>query len=257
MFSIFKFEGDVVMANANYEGTFELPSRGMLNETIPAEITMRGMTTKEEKILFASSGGNVFEKILKNCIVEPKDIDLGDMISADEIFLILQLRKLTYGNEYTVTGQCPECGAKESYRIDLDDFTIHYLPVEFEEPIQVKLPKSGDELSLKILRKQDIEHIEKQAKKMSKQFNLPVRELEYTMRMARFITAINGEKVESEEARLYVENMLGYDSAFFWSELNKIKVGYDTTVSVSCKSCQEDFEFDMPITREFFRPSFE
>ena len=59
---------------ADYESTVTLPSKGILYDGIPAEVSLRGMTTREEKILYASQGGNVFHKILKNCIVEPENI---------------------------------------------------------------------------------------------------------------------------------------------------------------------------------------
>ena len=245
------------MSNANFEGTFELPTRGLLYTSIPAEVTLRGMTTKEEKILFASAGGNVFQKILQNCITDPEGVDAGELISADELFLILQLRKITYGEIYSVTVTCPVCGAKDTYKIDLNDFEVNYLPEDFKEPIEVTLPRSGDKLELHILRNSDIKYIDKQSKKLAKQFNIPVREIEYTMRMARFISTINGNAVDTEEARSYVDTMMSMDSAYFWSVLNKIKIGFDTSVTVSCQACQEEFDFNMPITSEFFRPKFD
>lgn len=244
------------MRNANYESVVELPSRGVLYKTIPAEVTIRGMTTREEKMLYASSG-NTFQKIIASCIVEPENVDVKELIAADEIFLIIQIRKITFGNEYRVTGICPHCGARDVYTINLDDFIVNYLPEDFKEPIEIKLPKSGDVLGVAILRSRDTEYIERQSKKLSKQFNIPQREIEYTMRMARYFRTINDKEVDIEDARKYVDNMFSMDTAYFWSVLNKILVGYDTTCSVTCSSCQEEFDFTMPVTGEFFRPKFE
>jgi hypothetical protein len=250
------------MANAkkmDYESTVTLPSRGILykEKGIPAEISMRGMTTKEEKILYASTGGNVFQKILKNCIVAPEEIDVSQLIAADEMYLIVQLRIITYGPEYKVTATCPHCGRTETYTINLGDFDVDYLPENFEEPIKVTLPVSGDKLDLKILRNEDSEFIDRFAKKFAKQYNLPLREVEYVCRMARYITAINGEAVDFNDAREYVDNMRSKDSMKMWSDLNKIRVGIDTTTTVSCLGCGEEFDFPMPITSEFFRPTVE
>lgn len=248
------------MANSkkiDYEATVTLPSKGILYQGIPADISLRGMTTKEEKILYASTGGNVFQKILKNCITSPENIDTTQLIAADEMFLIIQLRITTYGPQYKVSATCPHCGRTETYTVNLGDFDVDYLPENFEEPIKVTLPRSGDELSLKILRNEDSEFIEKFAKKFAKQYNLPIREVEYGCRMAKYITAINGEPIDFNDAREYVDNMASVDSMKMWSILNSIRVGIDTTTTVTCTSCGEEFDFPMPITSEFFRPTIE
>lgn len=243
----------------DYEATVTLPSMGILykEDKIPAEVTVRGMTTKEEKILYASQGGDVFQKILSNCITEPSNIDVKKLIAADEMFLIMQLRMVTYGPEYKVSAVCPHCGARETYKINLSEFETDFLPDDFEEPIKIELPRSGDVLSVKILRNEDSDFVEKHARKFAKQFNLNYREVEYVNRMAKYIIAINDEPVDFNTARDYVENMMSMDSAKFWSVLNSIKVGLDTTANVVCSSCGEEFDFVMPITSEFFRPTIE
>ena len=243
----------------DYEATVTLPSKGVLYKDagIPADITLRGMTTKEEKILYASQGGNVFQKILQNCIVEPEDIDVKKLIAADELFLILQLRMITYGPEYKVQATCPYCGRKEIYTINLSEFDTNYLPEDFEEPIKVELPRSKDKLELRVLRNEDSDFIEKFARKFAKNYNGNFREVEYICRMAKYIQTVNGEAIDFNDAREYVDNMMSMDSAKFWSVLNSIQVGVDTTAVVNCVGCGEEFDFSMPITSEFFRPTIE
>lgn len=243
----------------DYEATVTLPSKGLLykDSDIPADITLRGMTTKEEKILYASSGRDVFKKILKNCVISPSNLDVNKLVSLDETFLILQLRMVTYGDKYRVQARCPHCGETDTYTISLSDFDITYLDDDFVEPIEVELPRSGDTLGLRILRNEDTEFVDRYAKKFAKQFNLNFREVEYTCRMAKFIQTINGESVKFTEARDYVEDMPSLDSAKFWTVINKIDIGVDTRSEVLCHSCGEEFDFDMPINSEFFRPVIE
>ena len=243
----------------DYEATVTLPTKGLLSKDsdIPADITLRGMTTKEEKILYASSGRDVFKKILKNCVISPSNLDVNKLVSVDETFLILQLRMVTYGDKYRVQARCPHCGETDTYTISLSDFDITYLDDDFVEPIEVELPRSGDTLGLRILRNEDTEFVDRYAKKFAKQFNLNFREVEYTCRMAKFIQTINGESVKFTEARDYVEEMPSLDSAKFWTVINKIDIGVDTRSEVLCHSCGEEFDFDMPINSEFFRPVIE
>jgi hypothetical protein len=247
-----------VSGTPDYETTVTLPSKGILyNGLIPSEISLRGMTTRDEKIMYASQGGNVFQRILKNCIVQPKNLDTSKLIAADELFLVLQLRMITYGPEYRVDTICPECGQVNTFNVNLGELDVNYLDDNFTEPIIVKLPRSGDTLGLRILRNEDSEFIDRYSKKFAKQFNQNVREVEYICRLAKYISTINNKPVDFGQAKEYVENMMSRDSAEIRSALSKILVGVDTTITKSCSSCGEEFTFVMPLTSEFFRPSFE
>lgn len=245
-------------SNTDYETTVTLPSKGLIyGGKIPAEISLRGMTTRDEKILYASTGNNVFQKLLKSCITDPKDIDTNKLIASDELFLVLQLRMITYGPEYKVDVTCPTCGATNTYTIMLNELDVNYLDDDFKEPVEVTLPRSGHKLSLKILRNEDSDFIDRYSKKFAKQFNLNVREVEFTARLAKYITAIDGEQVDFTTAKDFVDNLMSRDSAEIRSAMNRILVGVDTRTSVTCKSCSDEFTFSMPLTSEFFRPTFE
>lgn len=236
--------------------TVELPSKGLLYDTIPSEITMRGMGMGEEKMIYGSTNVNAVDRALRNCIVEPKNIDLGELLAADQHFLLMKLRVHTFGSDYHAMGKCTECGAKNEFEVDLDEMLINYLPETFTEPIEIPLVDSGDKLSVKLLRNADIDFVNRQAKKLAKTLKVPAGELEYTMRMARMITHINGEQVDPGNAQKYVESMSSRDSAYFWFLLDEVKVGYDTIVTVVCPECGEEFEFALPLNSEFFRPKF-
>ena len=243
-----------------YETTVTLPTRGILydpSENIPAEITLRGMTTREEKILYASSGRDVIKKVLKSCVVNPPDLNVDSLMADDFAFLILQLRMVTFGDDYRVSAKCPHCRATNDYKIRLSDYDVIYLDSDFKEPIDIKLPRSGDTLSVRLLRNPDTEFVEKYSKKFAKQHSLNVREVEYTTRMARYVKKINNVEVDFIRARNYVEKMTSLDSAKFWTEINKIRYGVDSNTVVTCYDCQREFNFTMPITSEFFRPTIE
>ena len=61
------------------EKTYKVPSAGLFGG--PTEVTMRPMTTKEEKIIYTSRDMSFIEKIVKSCIVEPKDVKMSDVIN--------------------------------------------------------------------------------------------------------------------------------------------------------------------------------
>ena len=49
----------------------------------------------------------------------------------------------------------------------------------------------------------------------------------------------------------------GRDSAWFWHVINDIQVGYDTDVDIICDNCGHEYTVPLPMTMDFFRPSFE
>lgn len=243
--------------SVKYETTVKLPSNGRLYEDIPTELTIRAMTTAEEKLILGSTSADAFDRILKNCVVNPPNIDIGKLVSSDKHFLMLKLRTHTYGSNYNVTCKCPECRKKIELEVNLDDFPVAELPDDFEEPIEFDLPVNGDKLACKLLRGSDLESIHRQSKKLAKSMKLSPDELAFDLRMAKYITKINGEPVEdSFQVLKYVQTLHGQDSAYFWFKLNEVELGYDTTIEVECPNCGNDFETVMPITTEFFRPKF-
>lgn len=249
------------MAVTNYETTVHLPSNGNLyseEERIPADVTIRAITTAEEKFLLGSSSVNALDKIIEACIVKPKGLRMANLVLADENFLLYKLRIHTYGPEYNITTTCPHCGASNDSRVDLNDFIVYELGDDFEEPFDIELPMSGDTLTCRLLRKGAIDAIETRARKLaSKMPGVGPDEVAYNMRLARYITQINGKDVTWDEAQQYTEHMHGRDSAWFWHEINSIRMGYDTDVEIDCPSCGNTYDTPLPMTQEFFRPSFE
>ena len=53
----------------NYlEKTYKIPSNGVFDG--PKEITLREMTTKEEKIMLGTKDLSVFERLVKSCTID-------------------------------------------------------------------------------------------------------------------------------------------------------------------------------------------
>lgn len=243
---------------AKYETTVTLPTNGKLyGEDGPEDITIRAMTTKEEKLLLGSPNSHAFDSIIKACIVDPKDIDVNDLIAADTNYLLFRLRIHTYGPDYDITTTCPNCRARNENTINLEDLPVNELGDDFEEPFKITLPMSGDTLECALLRKHDIDAIDSRSKKIARRSKkATLNEISFNYRMGKYIKKINGKEVSWDEAVAYTQDMHGRDSAWFWHEINKVDVGYDTELEIECDECGEVYTTMMPITMEFFRPSF-
>ncbi len=244
---------------AKYTNEVMLPTKGLIYDEslkIPEKVTIRAMTTKEEKMLLGSTNDAV-EHIIKACVENPKNLPIDKMVSADVTNLLVDLRILTYGPEYKMYFVCDSCSRKNTISIDLTDLYNRFLPDDFIEPIEIKLPRSGDVLGVKLLRGEDFKAIEKWSRaieKRTKAVDLK-GDITYTLRIAKYIKTIDGKEVNDEAALQYAEQMIGGDSAHFWAVIDGIELGYDVNLVQDCMYCNAENEFLMPVTKEFFRPS--
>lgn len=235
-----------------------LPSQALCyGDSIPTKMTIKSLTVKEEKMMFGSTQANGPEKALQACIVEPKKLDMKDLLPQDQHFLLYKLRIHTFGNMYDVSTKCPECDKKIVVSVDLDKLDIKPLSDEYKEPFDLKIP-NGDTLGIRLLRIRDNELIEEEAAKKARMYDdVDEGEAEYVLRMAKMIKSINGEEVMTPDALEYVEKMSSNDSAYLHYIIqNEFDFGYDSTVRCNCPKCGEEIEFGLPMTSEFFRPKF-
>ena len=245
---------------SKYETIVNLPSDGKLyGEGSGLDtVVLRAMTTQELKMIFGS-GDDRMSAMLKACITDPIDFDVSGLIDADYMYLLIQLRIVTFGPEYKIETTCPHCGNINKSVINLsEDLLVNHLPDDFEEPIKIKLPISGDTVGCKLLRIRDTRMIQKLARKTTKDSKISANEALYQYGLAKRIVELNGEAIEFPEAQQYVQNMHAMDSVYITDKLDKIKVGYDMEVEIdSCAQCREVYDVALPIGSEFFRPTFD
>ena len=238
------------------EKTFQIPSNGLFGG--PKEITLRAMTTKEEKILMTTRDLSVFDRLIKSCVVEPKDLDTGLLHQNDIMYLVYALRSITFGDKYTQEITCPECGFKQDIEVDITEMDVTILDTDdIEEKLTVKLPVNGDTLQLKLLSSGDIKRLDKQIKlKTTKGKIKDPDSYEFLVKLMEVIVNKNGEDFESiDEKRNYVDNLHMQDLVAIQNVLKNIEFGLDPTIVRTCNKCYEDIEVSGIICPEFFRPT--
>lgn len=238
------------------EKRIQLPSNGYFGG--PKEVTIRAMTTKEEKIILSARDFSVFTQLVRSCIVDPEDIDVGLLHQNDIMYLVYALRELTFGNTYTQEVICPECGFKQETEIDINEMNVTYLDSEgLEDTLLVKLPVNGDELQLKLLSSGDNNRLDKQVKNRTAKGKVQDPETyEFTIKLMETIVSKNGGDFESfEDKRNYVDTLNMKDLVAIQNTLNKIEFGLDPSVVITCNKCKEEVEVSGLICPEFFRPT--
>lgn len=236
------------------ERTYKVPSAGLFGG--PTEVTLRPMTTKEEKIIYTSRDMSFIEKIVKSCIVEPKNVDIDLLHPNDITYLLYMIRELTFGPNYKQKMQCPYCGLRQDIEIDITEMTYEILDLEsLDEKLNVKLPVCGDTVQLKLLSQGDFNHIDEYIKRLVRQNKLEDPEgYKYVYRFAKMIKTINGEEKEDiKEVISYVDNLNMRDFGAIKEVLQDIPIGINTLNIRKCRNCGEEVEVFGAAVPEFFR----
>lgn len=236
------------------ERTYKVPSAGLFGG--PTEVTLRPMTTKEEKIIYTSRDMSFIEKIVKSCIVEPKNVDIDLLHPNDITYLLYMIRELTFGPNYKQKMQCPYCGLRQDIEIDITEMTYEILDLEsLDEKLNVKLPVCGDTVQLKLLSQGDFNHIDEYIKRLVRQNKLEDPEgYKYVYRFAKMIKTINGEEKEDiKEVISYVDNLNMRDFGAIKETLQNIPIGINTLNIRKCRNCGEEVEVFGAAVPEFFR----
>ena len=237
-----------------FEKTYKVPSAGVFGG--PTEVTIRPMTTKEEKIIYTSRDMSFIEKIVKSCIIEPKDVKIALLHPNEISFLLYMIRELTFGPKYRQKMQCPYCGLQQDIEIDITEMTYEILDLDtLDEKLRVELPVNKDIIQLKLLSQGDFEEISNHIKRLEKQGKLKDAEgYEYVYRFAKMIKTKNDEEVEDiREIVDYIEDLNLRDFSAIKEALANIPMGLNTLNIRTCKKCGEEVEVYGAAVPEFFR----
>lgn len=239
--------------------TVKLPSLGRL-DGIDSEVTIRSMTTFEEKLRLGSKGRffKIVSDILNRCITSPENFDAYSLTLQDFVYLFYQLRIVSYGSDYKVTAHCSECGSQFTDTVDLTKLQVNYLKEDFVEPFEITLPRSKDKVCIRLLRTKEIDEIAKQAEAIKKASRGSVEgDQSYLITLARKIVTVNGETKPDALLEKYVQDMEAIDSRYIDHKYDQVDFGLDITVKCTCPNCGEQIEYLLPVGDNFFRPQFD
>lgn len=240
--------------------TFTLPSRGKCypNMEVPEQITLRAMNTMDEKIRVSSTNPFVSTPtLIQNCIMNTDKVNATDLKFFDLYFLMFKLRTITYGSEYKLKDiYCENCGKPQEIVANIDDLKVNYLPDDFVEPFNIKLPISGDTLGCKLLSARDYDEITRENERRKSK---GMDDSEFILSYVQRVSSINGETVVPAIAEQFIQNMNAKDLRIFDIEYGKVanNLGLDLRYSCQCPTCGAEMEFNVPLVNEFFRPTFD
>lgn len=249
------------ISNIKTQETFTLPSKGLVydeRDNIPASITLRRMTTKEEKIRMRNNSEDLIRRdLLQACIVE--DIDAGRLKLIDANFLLFRLRVLSLlDDNYKVECVCKNCGTVFIHEVNLSEVPVNYLTKKDLDEMLITLPLSKQKIQLKYPSLSEMIIMGEKLRDYFTKFpNADRRETLYTTSAMLYIDKVNDEHLISEELEDYVDKMDIIDNRYFRKAITTIdsKFGLSESIATQCPTCHKEFTHGLPITGELFNPS--
>lgn len=248
--------------NIKTQETYTLPSKGIVyspEDGIPASITLRRMTTREDKMrLRNQSEDRVRRDILQACIME-QGVDAGKLKLMDANFLLFRLRAISLLDDtYKVTCRCPHCGTEFIHEVNLKDVPVEYMSEDKLKKMKVQLPISQANIDFKFPSLSDIISFTDNIKEYMKRFpEADMTEVIFSTTPILYIDRINGHTLMKEELEQYLSNMDILDSRALTDIIQDLDItfGFTENLTTLCPNCKSEVTHGLPITRELFTPS--
>lgn len=241
--------------------SFVLPSNGIIYDTqVNPNVTLRSMTARDEMKRLAPSNTpfKVLSDIIEGCMVEPPKVHVYDMALADYEYLLHRLRVVTYGDEYLMSLECPDCANTFNTTTHLDQLEVKQLDAtEWQQVSQIVLPKTGDKLTLHVQTPRLIEQTDTLAKDMKRKFKDATLNFQTLANLLLTIDTVNGKKLSRFDLQNYIDRLPALDL----QKILKAKDAMGTSfgilnqVHVTCPHCGQEIVTFFRLGTEFFRPS--
>lgn len=242
------------------EGT--LPSNGQIyNKTINPNFKIRSMTTEEEmkRLGHSELPYKVLPEIIDDCLVDKIGINTYDLCIADYQYLLFKLRTATYGNIYKVSTVCPVCGAVNDNDIDLDSLEINSYSPELDKYLNITLPKSGDRIKLRMQTPRLMDEIVSKTNSFTKKSKNVAGDPAFLFTLESLIETVNDTMYDAIKLNSYIRRMSAADANYILKCAKKLNDGFglNTKINCTCSKCSSDFNYQLPITGEFFGPEID
>lgn len=244
------------------QDTFTLPSKGLVykqSDNIGKSITLRRMTTKEDKIRLRNESEDKIRRNILQCCILDENVDAGKLNLLDANFLLFKLRILSLLNDkYKINCFCPKCATTFIHEINLSELDVNYLSKDKLKDLNIELPISKTKVDLKYPSLQDTINMGDKLREYTDKFpNADKNELVYTVSAMLYIDKIAGQKLLSEELEDWVDNLDILDNRFLRQEISKLDTsfGFDESIPAQCPNCGNIITHGLPITGELFNPS--
>ena len=220
----------------------ELPSKGVFYKNGKSSVTIKHLTASDDDILFTPElivQNKVMDVLLENCVID-KDLRPEEMLTCDREFLVLELRKTGFGNEFSQNPViCNACGKAHQPVVDISKLNTRK-PTVFPDPdgmFSVQLPISKVNIRFRLLNGRDESLLQSiyQSQPSSKKGNPQVRRI-LTEKYLLQIMKVNDDK-DKIFIKSFIDAMPMADSRFLRKYMNDAEPGFDNMYEFECPNC--------------------
>ena len=228
---------------------------------------IRGLKGKEGKLLAdraSAKSGVTFDRILAGCwlatldpglyaLEEGQPLDWSKVLVADRFYALLQIRSLTFGDEYAFQVQCQSAGCRERFEweLNLKDLPVRALSdaarAAFRNGnrLETELPHDGRKVWYRLMTGAD--EVRAAAALRAGRDGMLLTAL------AMRIVEIEG--VKTEDKRRFLDDMELADAAALLDRFDEADGGVETSIEVECPVCGAVQDLQLPFERGFFLPT--
>lgn len=239
-----------------------LPSLGKIYSSLGLKdkkyIEVRAMRVKELDIFNSPAylrQGTVIDKIIESCLID-KTIPVSELIASDKDAIMLSIRVLTYGKNYTQEDiKCPDCENKEKeYKFDLSQTDIKTLDIEPSEPgvneFDFLLPVAQKNIKFKLLTADAERDL---AKMMESRERKGLEPADVSLRMKTQIIQVDGARDQAHISKFIDEDMHPADILELQEYIFSITPSIAWELPFVCPKCKSRNNVPVVIVRSFFR----
>ena len=240
----------------------DLPSSGKIYDTpVNSEIKLRAMTGRDE---LKRSGGknslNVLADVIEDCMIEKPAVHVYDMAIGDYEYLLHRLRVITHGTKYKMVVWCPHCKHYQEAVANLDQIQVRaYEEEEWNQAKYLKLPDSGDLITLKFQTPRMVDEQKVKVKDMSRRFKGVQLDFSKLVLVKSVIAEVNNQLMDEMKLEDYVMGLTARDMNLIIQGVDKLNacIGIEADLIVDCPNpdCGEEIKTRFQYGQEFIEPT--
>lgn len=235
----------------------ECPS-GMVGVIRPLKVRDEGLFS-DAKLL---RSGRLIPELVSRCWVSLKSPgpygfpdgkpNWEQVLQGDVFYIFLQIRRISYGDGYTVTVPCRSCNATIEEEVLLSGLRTQALSedalaaVRTGTGLSVKLD-GGPRIQFRLLTQADDKHLQG----LQQVYGLPPR----FAALARRVTDIEGKPSTPAGIVAYIQDLAASEADEVLQAVEAQEAGVDFDVTLTCGACGMAQVTPLPLSASFFRPN--
>jgi len=200
------------------------------------KISVRPMTFEDEREMMSNKNGgaDVLNMLLTRCV---DNIDVGSLLQMDKLYLVMKLREISYGDEYSASITCSNCKKQNQVKFSLSNMPVRYVEDDITNPVTLHLPVLDKEVKVELPRVRDENYFSNPEKAIAN--------------LWRFVTSIDNCEAKTVISKVIPQLPLK-DAHVLLGAMGANEYGLDTQVRFDCNYCSHSEVMELPITADFF-----